>query len=277
MSGLLGIKNLEVGFGAVKAIKGMSLSLGHSARMGIVGESGSGKSTFGLATLGLLPEFARCSGEVLFNGTPLPWDDDAAMAGVRGSRIGFVHQDPMSAFSPVHTIGTHLTRAYLSAHPGASKADAIKAAVDRLDEVEITDAKSRLRHYPHEYSGGMRQRVMIAAALIGNPELLIADEPTTALDVTTQAAVLRVMNDVIEARGMGLILITHDLGVVAEICSEVAVMYHGELIQHVPIGQIHTQAHPYTKALLKARPRPGMRGERLPTIAELLPEGWSDV
>lgn len=277
MSSLLDVRNLSVRFGDVVALNKLSLSLEPGARMGVVGESGSGKSTLGLATLGLLPSSARCEGDVHFNGQPIPWDDDSKMTSLRGSAIGFVHQDPMSAFSPVHTIGTHLIRAYLSAHPGASKAEARKAAIDRLDEVEITNAKARLNHYPHEYSGGMRQRVMIAASLIGNPDFLIADEPTTALDVTTQAAVLKVIDHVIKARGMGLMLITHDLGVVAEICSEIAVMYHGKLIQHLPIDRIHTDAHPYTDALLKARPKPGLRGSRLPTILELLPEGWFDA
>lgn len=277
MSVLLDVKNLTVRFGQITALNDISLSLKNGARLGVVGESGSGKSTLGLATLGLLPASAQCEGEVWFRGRALPWHDDAQMTKMRGDAIGFVHQDPMSAFSPVHTIGTHLVRAYMSAYPGASKADARKAAVERLDEVEITDAKSRLDHYPHEYSGGMRQRVMIAASLIGNPDFLIADEPTTALDVTTQAAVLQVIDHIIKARGMGLMLITHDLGVVAEVCTEVAVMYHGRLIQQVAVNDIHAQAHPYTDALLKARPRPGLHGRRLPTISELLPEGWHNA
>lgn len=277
MTALLDVKGLSVRFGSVTALNDISMSLQNGARMGVVGESGSGKSTLGLATLGLLPSMASCSGEVLFKGQPIPWHDDTRMTALRGSAVGFVHQDPMSAFSPVHTIGTHLIRAYRTAHPGASKADARKAAIERLDEVEITDARSRLNHYPHEYSGGMRQRVMIAASLIGNPDFLIADEPTTALDVTTQAAVLRLIDQIIKARGMGLMLITHDLGVVAEVCSEIAVMYRGTLIQQLPVADIHTKAHPYTDALLKARPQPGLHGTRLPTIAELLPEGWFDA
>lgn len=277
MSDLLDVKELGVRFGAVTALDNITLSLPEGARLGIVGESGSGKSTLGLATLGLLPNSAACVGDVYFKGQPIPWHDDTKMAALRGSAIGFVHQDPISAFSPVHTIGTHLMRAYLAAHPGAARAKARQAAVDRLDEVEITEAKSRLSHYPHEYSGGMLQRVMIAAALIGNPDLLIADEPTTALDVTTQAAVLKVVDQIIKARGMGLMLITHDLGVVAEICSDVAVMYRGSLVQQVAVADIHSDAHPYTNALLQARPRPGLRGSRLPTITELLPEGWRDA
>lgn len=277
MTALLNVQDLSVRFGRVTALNNISLSLQNGARMGVVGESGSGKSTLGLATLGLLPSTAECTGEVLFKGQSIPWHNDTEMTALRGSAIGFVHQDPMSAFSPVHTIGTHLMRAYRTAHPGSSKADARKAAIERLDEVEITDAKSRLNHYPHEYSGGMRQRVMIAASLIGNPDFLIADEPTTALDVTTQAAVLRVIDQVIKSRGMGLMLITHDLGVVAEVCTEIAVMYRGSLIQHIPVADIHQKAHPYTDALLKARPRPGLSDKRLPTIAELLPEGWFDA
>ena len=277
MTALLDVKDLTVRFGDVTALNDIVLSLQNGARLGVVGESGSGKSTLGLATLGLLPTEAQCSGEVHFKGQPIPWHDDARMTALRGGSIGFVHQDPMSAFSPVHSIGKHLTRAYLAANRGASRAEARKAAIERLDEVEITDAKARLNHYPHEYSGGMRQRAIIAAALIGNPDFLIADEPTTALDVTTQAAVLKVIDQIIKARAMGLMLITHDFGVVAEVCSEIAVIYRGRLIQQIAIADIHTSAHPYTNALLKARPTPGLSGQRLPTIAELLPEGWFDA
>ena len=277
MSDLLDIRDLTVDFGDVRALDAVSLSLKPGMRMGIVGESGSGKSTLGLAVLGLLPGAAQCAGEVRFEGERIPWSDDGAMTRLRGKRIGFIHQDPMSAFSPVHSIGTHLIRAYMAAHPGASRRDARKAAIHRLDEVEITDAPSRLGHYPHEYSGGMRQRVMIAAALIGNPDLLIADEPTTALDVTTQASVLRVIDDVITSRDMGLMLITHDLGVVAEVCTDMTVMYGGKLIQQLPVADVRSKGHPYTQALLRARPNPGHHDARLPTIAQLLPDGWFDA
>lgn len=274
---LLEIENLRVRFGSFEALRGVSLAIAPGARLGLVGESGSGKSTLGLGVLGLLAASARCEGSVRFQGTPLPWHDDRAMTALRGGRIGFVAQDPMASFSPVHSIGTHLIRAYRAAHPGSSRAQARRAVIERMEEVEIPNAAERLGHYPHEYSGGMRQRVMIAASLVGNPNLLIADEPTTALDVTTQKAVLDMINRVVEARGMGLILITHDLGVVAEACSEVAVMYQGQLLQHSPLARLEAEAHPYTNALLQARPRPGMRGQRLPTIAGMLPEGWLDA
>lgn len=277
MSTLLDIRNLKVCFGSFTAIEDFSLRLEKGGRLGLVGESGSGKSTLGLAILGLLPETAKYEGTVNFSGSPLPWHKDHAMTKIRGAQIGFVHQDPMSAFSPVHTIGKHLTRAYKAAHPNCSKHEAKSAAIALLEEVEITKAAERLNHYPHEYSGGMLQRVMIAASLVGNPALLIADEPTTALDVTTQAAVLRVMDRVVETRGMSLILITHDLGVVAEACTEVAVMYRGQLLQHSAINRLHDAAHPYTKALLKARPHNGIRSGRLPTITDMLPEGWADA
>lgn len=274
MTALLALDRLGVRFADVPALRGVSLSLGPKARLGIVGESGSGKSTLGLAVLGLLPPAATQSGEVRFRGAPLPWRDDAAMSRIRGSDIGFVHQDPMSAFSPVHTIGKHLIRAYRAARPGSSKSEARAAAIRLLDEVQISQARDRLGHYPHEYSGGMLQRVMIAAALMGDPVLLIADEPTTALDATTQAAVLKTIAAIVDDRDMALILITHDLGVVAEACLEVAVLFGGKLIQHVPVADLPAAAHPYTKALLEARPVFGMRGKRLPTLADFLPDGW---
>lgn len=276
MNTLVSINDLRVFFGKVDALKGINLELEKGAKLGLVGESGSGKSTLGLSILGLLPKSAGQSGDVLFEGAKLPWGSDAEMTAIRGTKIGFVHQDPMSSFSPVHTIGKHLMRAHRAANPGTSASDSKKAILDLLDEVEITNAKERLGHYPHEYSGGMRQRVMIAASLVGNPMLLIADEATTALDVTTQAAVLKMMNRVVSARNMSLIFITHDLGVVAETCEDVAVMFGGKLIQKISVNALDTDAHPYTQALLKARPRFGMRGKRLPTIADMLPEGWEN-
>ena len=277
MTARLEIDDLRVRFGAFEALRGVTLALEPGARLGLVGESGSGKSTLGLALLDLLPPLARVAGAARLGGTPLPWGDDAAMTAIRGARIGFVHQDPMSAFSPVHSIGTHLIRAHRASHPGATRAAARRAALALLDEVGIGRAAERLDHYPHEFSGGMRQRVMVAAALVGDPALLIADEPTTALDVTTQAAVLRMLTGVVEARGMSLILITHDLGVVAEVCREVAVLYRGRLVQHDPVADLLARPAPYTAALLAARPRPGMRGRRLATVADMLPGGWADA
>ena len=277
MMALLEINKLSVRFGTVAALREVSLSLKPGERLGLVGESGSGKSTLGLAILGLLPDQATVTGDILFKGVRLDPANDRTMTSLRGGEIGFIHQDPMNAFSPVHTIGTHLVRAYQASHPGASTAQARKRALELLEEVEITKARDRLDHYPHEYSGGMRQRVMFAAALVGNPSMLIADEPTTALDVTTQASVLRMMNTVVDARGASLMLITHDLGVVAEVCERVAVAYRGTIVQMVRTAEIHEHAHPYTQALLAARPRLGMRNERLKTVADLLPDGWADA
>lgn len=274
MMALLDIAGLRVGFGAVEALRGVSLALAPGGRLGVVGESGSGKSTLALAVLGLLPPSARLSGQVRFRGAPLPWRDDAAMSRIRGSAIGFVHQDPISAFSPVHSIGTHLIRAHRAARPGSSRRDSRAAALRLLDEVKIPRARERLDHFPGDYSGGMLQRVMIAAALMGDPALLIADEPTTALDATTQASVLATIAAIVADRDMALLLITHDLDVVAEACEEVAVMYGGRLIQHVAAAELPERAHPYTSALLQARPGFGMRGRRLPTIDDVLPPGW---
>ena len=274
MTALLEINKLSVRFGATAALRGISLSFAAGAQLGIVGESGSGKSTLGLSVLGLLPRTADASGTIRYRGADLPVSDDRAMDRIRGNSIGFIHQDPMSSFSPVHSIGTHLSRAYRASHPGSTKREAEAAAVRLLDEVRITRARERLGHYPYQYSGGMLQRVMIAAALVGNPTLLIADEPTTALDATTQASVLRVLANSVAERGMSLMLITHDLGVVAEVSTDVAVMYGGRLIQQLPIADLPAAAHPYTEALLKARPSVGMRGHKLPTISDLLPAGW---
>ncbi len=277
MSGaLLDIRGLSVSFGGTRALSGIDLDLEPGTRLGLVGESGSGKSTLGLAVLGLLPADAVCTGEIRFRGTPIPVTDDRAMTRIRGRRMGFIYQDPMSAFSPVHTIGTHLVRALRAVRPGVSRREAEARAVTLLEEVEITRPRERLRHYPHEYSGGMLQRVMLAAALVGDPDLRIADEPTTALDVSTQALVLRMLDRVVAARGMGFILVSHDLGVVAEACREVAVMYGGKLIQRVALADLQAEAHPYTRALLEARPTFGKRGQRLSTVADFLPAGWSD-
>ncbi|MDE0308053.1 MAG: ABC transporter ATP-binding protein [Albidovulum sp.] len=274
MTALLEIKELSVRFGTTAALRSISFNFAAGAQLVIVGESGSGKSTLGLSILGLLPRTAEVIGKVRFRGAELPVEDDRAMNRIRGDSIGFIHQDPMSAFSPVHTIGTHLFRAFRANHPGSTRREAEAAAIRLLDEVQISRARERLDHYPHQYSGGMLQRVMIAAALIGNPALLIADEPTTALDATTQASVLRVLANSVSDRGMSLMLITHDLGVVAEVATDVAVMYGGRLIQYLPIADLPAAAHPYTQALLKARPSFGRRGHRLPTIADLLPAGW---
>jgi len=272
---LLAVNDLRVSFGRTAALQDVSLSLVSGARLGIVGESGSGKSTLGLAILGLLPASGSATGNIAFRGKPLPLTDDRAMSRIRGSTIAFIHQDPISAFSPVHTIGTHLLRAYRTNNPGGSRTDAETAAIELLEEVGITRARERLTHYPHEYSGGMLQRVMIAAALIGNPALLIADEPTTALDATTQASVLKILSRSVAERNMTLMLITHDLGVVAEVATDVAVMYDGRLLQHVAVADLPDAAHPYTAALLKARPSFEMRGQKLPTIEDLLPVGWA--
>lgn len=271
---LLEADGLSVEFVDKRVLDSISLKLRPGARLGLVGESGSGKSTLGLAILGLLPDTARLEGAVRFEGALLPWHSEKAMTAIRGAKIGFVHQDPMSAFSPIHTIGTHLVRAIRAAQPGISHAKAEARAVDMLDEVEITRARERLGHYPSEYSGGMLQRVMIAASLAGDPALLIADEPTTALDVTTQATVLSMLRRLTEARGMSFILISHDLGVVADVCHEVAVMYGGRLIQHITIADLSERAHPYTRALLAARPSFGKRGKPLSTIADFLPKDW---
>lgn len=254
----------------------VSLQLRRGEVLGLVGESGCGKSMTASAIMGLLPSGARiASGSVRLEGKELVGLDEDALRHVRGRRIGMVFQDPTAALSPVHTIGMQLCDA-VRAHRRLSHAQAQARAVELLELVGVPDAARRMQDYPHQFSGGMAQRVVIACALACDPELLIADEPTTALDVTIQAQVLDLLAQLRERLGMSVLLITHDLGVVADLCDRVAVMYAGQVVEEGPVQQVLTAPrHPYTSLLLHAMPRGHAGGVALSTIAGRVPPAWA--
>tara|TARA_R110000772_G_scaffold61283_1_gene138101 strand:+ start:91474 stop:92445 length:972 start_codon:yes stop_codon:yes gene_type:complete len=243
--------------GLVRAVDGVSFTVEAGATLGIVGESGCGKSVTALSIMRLLPQpMGRIAGGSLrFQGTDLARLDIPAMQKIRGRRIGMVFQEPMTALNPVHTIGRQLTEGMLL-HKVCEPANALRAAADMLDRVGIPSPDLRLGEYPHQLSGGMRQRVVIAMALACEPDLLIADEPTTALDVTIQAQILELIADLQKRMGMAVIMITHDLGVIAETCEQVVVMYAGKVAEQGSVFDIFDRpAHPYTRGLLASIPR----------------------
>jgi len=258
---LLEIKDLKVSFftpvGEVKAVNGINYTLGHNEVMGIVGESGSGKSVEAYAIMGLLQSPGRIiGGSVMFEGEDITKYDAKQMTDVRGNKISMIFQNPMTCLNPVYTIGDQLVEALTCHNSAISKADAKKRSIEMLDLVGINNAEKRFNQYPHEFSGGMRQRAMIAMALICNPKLLIADEPTTALDVTIQAQIIELMKDLQKKTDMAIVFITHNLGVVAEICDKVTVMYAGHVLEQGAVDDIfYNPQHPYTRGLLQSMPR----------------------
>ena len=260
MAPLLEVKDLTVKFttddGVVGAVDGVSFSVDAGRSLGIVGESGSGKSVSNLTVLGLTrARNASFSGQVLFEGRDLLAMDDAELRSVRGEEIAMIFQDPLSSLHPFHKIGDQLVEA-VRAHHDVSKQAARGRAAEMLALVGIPDARNRLGSYPHEFSGGMRQRTMIAMALINEPRLLIADEPTTALDVTVQAQILELIQRLQQETGTAVIMITHDLGVVAEITHDIAVMYAGRVVERAPTAELFARPqHPYTWGLLHSIPR----------------------
>jgi peptide/nickel transport system ATP-binding protein len=264
---------LETSRGPAAAVREVSFSLAHGETLGLVGESGSGKSMTALAILGLLPEGAGTAGRVLFEGRDLLGLDERTLCRVRGDRIGVVFQEPMTALNPLHTIGRQIAET-LVLHRGAGAGEARREAVRLLDRVGIADAARRVDAYPHQLSGGQRQRVTIAIALACGPELLIADEPTTALDVTIQRQILDLIADLVDERGMALLLISHDLGVVAENAERMLVMYGGSIVESGTTDAVFARpSHPYTRGLFGARPRlGGGRGVKLTTIGGTVPE-----
>jgi oligopeptide transport system ATP-binding protein len=268
---LLEVHNLRVRFatqdGEVEAVNGVNFSLAPGETLGIVGESGSGKSQTVLAIMGLLAGNGQASGKVVFSGKDLLTLGKRELNAVRGANIGMIFQDPMTSLNPFLRISTQLTES-LVAHRGMSKKEALARAIEVLDAVHIPDAKNRVHYYPHEFSGGMRQRVMIAMALLCKPQLIIADEPTTALDVTVQAQILALLDELKRDFGVAIILITHDLGVVAGLCEKVMVMYGGQVMECAPLDDIFAHPrHPYTRGLLRSVPRLDGAGEtRLATI-----------
>jgi oligopeptide/dipeptide ABC transporter ATP-binding protein len=258
-SELLVVDNLTVEFptddGSVQAVRGVSYSLAPGEVLGIVGESGSGKSVSSLAIMGLLPKSARISGSVKFRGEELVGVGDREMTRVRGKKIAMIFQDPMTSLNPVYSIGYQLAEGVL-AHNDVSKSQAWDRAIELLNLVNIPQAKDRASNYPHEFSGGMRQRVVIAMAMANNPDVIIADEPTTALDVTVQAQVLDVLETAQAETGAAMVLITHDLGVVAGQADRVLVMYAGKPVEIGSVDEIYYEPRmPYTLGLLGSLPR----------------------
>ena len=256
----------------VRAVTAVSFSLERGEIVGLVGESGSGKSATGLSILRLLPPEGRIvRGRVLLGGADLATLPEAEMRRVRGGRIAMIFQDPMTSLNPYLRVEEQLAETGVL-HLGLSRTEAIEQAVALLDRVGIPDARRRARGYPHELSGGMRQRAMIAMALLGKPELLIADEPTTALDVTIQAQILDLLRELVKERGLSVILVTHDLGVVAEVADRVLVMYAGRIVETGPARDVLAAPyHPYTRALLRSVPRLEQRSGRLESIAGMPP------
>ena len=256
---LLDVKDLNVRFatqeGEVHAVNGVSFALEKGEALGIVGESGSGKSQLAFSILGLLAANGRASGSITFDGGEILNLPEAQLNKIRADRIAMVFQDPMTALNPYMRISDQMAETLMQ-HKGLSKRDAVAQAVEMLDAVKIPDAKNRVRLFPHEFSGGMRQRVMIAMALLCKPDVLIADEPTTALDVTVQAQIMDLLGDLRRELGMATVLITHDLGVVAGFCERAIVMYGGQVMEQSEIDPLFAQpTHPYTKGLLAALPR----------------------
>ena len=267
---LLDIRDLNVRFATndaeVSAVNGVNLSLAKGEALGIVGESGSGKSQLAFAILGLLAKNGRATGSVRFDGREILNAPPAVINPIRAAHIAMVFQDPMTSLNPYMRVADQMAEV-LTQHRGMSHRAAVADAVRMLDAVRIPDARGRARLYPHEFSGGMRQRVMIAMSLLCHPDILIADEPTTALDVTVQAQIMALLGDLRREFGMALILITHDLGVIAGACERVMVMYGGQIMEEAPVHPLFaTPSHPYTRGLLRAIPRLDQLGAELDSI-----------
>ncbi|MEY2953517.1 MAG: hypothetical protein RLZZ401_1604 [Pseudomonadota bacterium] len=268
---------LQTPAGPADAVRGVSFALGQGETLGLVGESGCGKSLTALALMGLLPEGAQTSGQIQLHGQDLTQLSEQAWRKVRGRQLAMVFQEPMTALNPLHTVG-HQVAEPLRLHKGLARAAARQEARRLLDRVGIADAGRRLDAYPHQFSGGQRQRITLAMALACGPELLIADEPTTALDVTVASQILQLLRELIEERGMGLLLISHDLGVIAQNTARMLVMYGGTVVEQGSTREVFTQRrHPYTQGLFASRPHlhplPTDRGgQRLMAIPGSVPE-----
>lgn len=277
MPKLLELKDLKTYFktddGVAKAVDGVSYSIDKNETLGLVGESGCGKSVTALSIMRLIPEppgfFA--GGEILFDGKDLLKLSEDEMRKIRGNRISMIFQEPMTSLNPVYTCGSQISEA-IQLHQNLSKKDARDKAIEMLKLVGIPSPEQRYDEYPHQLSGGMRQRVMIAMALSCNPAFLLADEPTTALDVTVQAQILELIKKLQQELGMGVIMITHDLGVIAEVSDNVAVMYASKIVEYGTVHQIfENPLHPYTQGLMKSIPRIGQHAERLNVIEGSVP------
>jgi oligopeptide/dipeptide ABC transporter ATP-binding protein len=275
---LLEIKNLKTYFytdyGVVKAVDGINLQVGEKETLGIVGESGSGKSVTGLSALRLIPSPPGkiVSGEIIFQGQDLLSLTAKEMRNIRGNKISMIFQEPMTSLNPVFTIGNQITEA-ITLHQGLKRKEAYDKAIEVLHRVGIPGPKERISQYPHQMSGGMRQRVMIAMAISCEPALLIADEPTTALDVTIQAQILDLLRDLKQTLNMAVMLVSHDLGVIAEMADRIAVMYGGSIMEYGSAAEIFRHSlNPYTRGLLKSLPYYQKRKSRFTTIPGHVPD-----
>jgi peptide/nickel transport system ATP-binding protein len=293
LSSLLQVENLNVTFatqsGEVAAVRDVSFHIPEAGTLGLVGESGSGKSATSLAIMRLLPPQARIEGKILFAGQDLLALREDSMRKLRGSNISMIFQEPMTALNPVMRVGDQVAEA-VAAHHSVSRQEAKRRAVEALREVALPEPDQRANDYPHQLSGGQRQRVMIAMALVNHPRLLIADEPTTALDVTIQAQILDLLRDLRERHKLAMLFISHDLGVVSRVADQVAVMYAGEIVEMGPVRQIFSAAqHPYTRGLIHAIPtlktdrrRPLLTVEKLArasgvALRQISPGHWARV
>jgi peptide/nickel transport system ATP-binding protein len=293
LSSLLQVENLNVTFatqsGEVAAVREVSFNIPEAGTLGLVGESGSGKSATSLAIMRLLPPQARIEGKISFAGQDLLALPEDSMRKLRGSNISMIFQEPMTALNPVMRVGDQVAEA-VAAHHSVSRQEAKRRAVEALREVALPEPDQRANDYPHQLSGGQRQRVMIAMALVNHPRLLIADEPTTALDVTIQAQILDLLRDLRERHKLAMLFISHDLGVVSRVADQVAVMYAGEIVEMGPVRQIFSAAqHPYTRGLIHAIPtlktdrrRPLLTVEKLArasgvALRQISPGHWARV
>ncbi len=273
---ILSVENLRTYFftndGTVRAVNGVNFSVRRGQTLGLVGESGCGKSITALSIMGLITRPGRTvSGRINFDGTNLLELPQDRMEEIRGNEIAMIFQEPMTALNPVQRVGYQIAES-ITKHMGMSRGDAEKRVIELFEKVRIPSAKERVRGFPHEMSGGMRQRVMIAMALACNPKLLIADEPTTALDVTIQAQIMALIDELKREEKMAVILITHDLGVIAEVADDVAVMYAGRVVEEAPVIDLYKKAqHPYTRGLLESIPSPAKLGKRLSVIKGVVP------
>jgi len=274
---LLSVQNLRVALetahGQVEALRGLNFDMQRGEKVGLIGESGCGKSLTALAIMGLLPALSQVNGSIALDGTELIGMPDEDMCKIRGARIGMIFQEPMTALNPLHTIGHQIAEPLLL-HQRMTVSAAKLRTIELLERVQLPRAKERLQAYPHQLSGGQRQRVMMAMALACQPDILIADEPTTALDVTVQKEVLALISQLVSEDGMGLLLISHDLGLMRDQVDRVMVMYGGAVVESAPTEALfQTRLHPYTQGLFAARPQLGLkRGTRLSTIPGQVPD-----
>jgi peptide/nickel transport system ATP-binding protein len=270
MGSLLEINDLHIRFAATEAVRGQNLRIDAGEVLGLVGESGSGKSATALAVLGLLGPAAQVSGQIFYDGVDLLAQPASALRHLRGSQIAMIFQEPMTALNPVMTIGRQVAEAVQAHSTSWTGREARRRAIEALESVAIPDTARRYSDYPHQFSGGQRQRILIAMALINRPRLLIADEPTTALDVTVQAQILDLLADLQQRHGLSMLFISHDLAVVGRVASRVAVLHHGQLVEEGPTRRLLTQPqHPYTKSLLAAVPT--LRTDRSQPLARVSP------